>query len=69
LHFSFSSKRPPYPEQNSEELGDELIARLNPKTGEIEILEVLFFSTRLLRNDMFELPISAHLHPSWERGV
>ena len=58
----YINKRPPYPEQNSEELGDEVIARLNPKTGEIENLEVLFFSTRLLRNDMFELPISAHLH-------
>ena len=31
-------------EQESEELGDEVIARLNPKTGEIENLEVLFFS-------------------------
>jgi uncharacterized protein YuzE len=53
----YINKRPPYPEQNSEELGDEVIARLNPKTGEIENLEVLFFSTRLLRNDLFELPI------------
>jgi len=57
----YINKRPPYPEQNSEEIGDEVIARLNPKTGEIENLEVLFFSTRLLRNDMFELPISADL--------
>lgn len=57
----YINKRPPYPEQNSKELGDEVIARLNPKTGEIENLEVLFFSTRLLRNDMFELPISADL--------
>jgi uncharacterized protein YuzE len=38
-------KRLPYPEQDSEELGDEVIARLNPKSGEIENLEVLFFST------------------------
>jgi len=34
----YINKRPPYPEQNSEELGDEVIARLNPKTGEIENL-------------------------------
>ena len=27
---------PPYPEQESEELGDEIIAQLNPKTGKIE---------------------------------
>jgi hypothetical protein len=47
-------KRSPYPQQESEELGDEAIARLNPDTGEVENLEVLFFSTRLLRSDLFE---------------
>lgn len=52
-------KRPPYAEQESEELGDEIIARLNPGTGEVENLEVLFFSTRLLRREMFELPLAA----------
>jgi len=57
----YINKRPPYPEQESEELGDEVIARLNPKTGEVENLEVLFFSTRLLRSDLLELPISADL--------
>jgi uncharacterized protein YuzE len=55
-------KCPPYDEQESEELGDEVIARLNPKTGEVENLEVLFFSTRLLRNDLFELPVTGELH-------
>jgi uncharacterized protein YuzE len=54
-------KRPAYPEQESEELGDEVIARLNPKTREIENLEVLFFSTRLLRSNLFELPVTADL--------
>jgi uncharacterized protein YuzE len=51
----------PYPEQETEELGDEVIARLNPKTGEVENLEVLFFSTRLLRNHLFELPVTGEL--------
>jgi uncharacterized protein YuzE len=51
----------PYAEQESEELGDEVIARLNPTTGEVENVEVLFFSTRLLRNDLFELPLTADL--------
>jgi uncharacterized protein YuzE len=50
---------PPYPEQESEELEDEIIARLNPETGGIENLEVLFFSTRLSRSNMIELPVSA----------
>ena len=57
----YIDKRPPYPEQDSEELGDEVIARLNPQTREVETLEILFFSTRLLRSDLFELPITADL--------
>jgi hypothetical protein len=54
-------KVPPYAEQESEELDDGVVARLNPTTGEIENLEVLFFSTRLLRKDLFELPVTAEL--------
>jgi uncharacterized protein YuzE len=57
----YIDKVPPYPEQESEELNDEVVARLNPKTGEIENLEVLFFSTRLWREDWFTLPIEADL--------
>lgn len=50
-----------YPEQRSEELKDEIKARLNPETGEVENLAVLFFSTRLLRKDVFELPVTGAL--------
>jgi len=57
-------KRPPYAEQESEELGDDVIARLHPGTREIENLEILFFSTRLLRGDLFELPVTADLRPA-----
>ena len=56
--------RPPYAEQESEELGDEVVARLNPSTGEIEGFEVLFFSTRLLRGERFEVPLRASLRPA-----
>ena len=42
----------PYAEQETAELGDDVIARLNPKTGEIENLEVLFFLTRFLRSEL-----------------
>lgn len=52
----------PYPLQESEELEDEIVARLNPTTHQIENLEVLFFSTRLLRKQGFSLPIVAELH-------
>ncbi|HEV2852738.1 MAG TPA: DUF2283 domain-containing protein [Thermoanaerobaculia bacterium] len=58
----YINKRPPYAEQESEELGDEIIARLNPKTREVETLEVLFFSTRLLRSNLFEVPVAAEMH-------
>ena len=57
----YINKRAPYSEQESEELGDEVVARLNPETGEIENLEVMFFSTRLLRSDLIEIPVTADL--------
>jgi uncharacterized protein YuzE len=48
----YIDKTQPYPEQETEELGDDVIARLNPTSDEIENLEVLFFSTRLFRDDI-----------------
>ncbi|OQY44147.1 MAG: DUF2283 domain-containing protein [Candidatus Parabeggiatoa sp. nov. 2] len=57
----YIDKVPPYPEQASEELDDEVVTRLNPDTGEIENLEILFFSTRLLRQDWFTIPLKADL--------
>jgi uncharacterized protein YuzE len=63
LHIT---SRPPYPEQETEELGDDIVARLNPQTGSVESLEVLFFSKRLQSSDLFELPVTADLHRSGE---
>jgi uncharacterized protein YuzE len=57
----YINKCDPYAGQESEELGDEVVARMNPDTGEIENIEVLFFSTRLLRSELFELPVTADL--------
>ena len=62
-------KCPPYAEQDSEEMKDEIVARLNPDTGEVENLEVLFFSTRLLRGDLFELPVTADLRLASKEGA
>lgn len=59
----------PYPAQESEELGDEVIARINPTTDEVENLEVLFFSTRLLRNELFDLPVAADLRLARKQGA
>jgi uncharacterized protein YuzE len=57
----YINKCEPYAEQESEEIGDEVVARLNPGTGDVENLEIMFFSTRLLRSDLFELPVTADL--------
>jgi uncharacterized protein YuzE len=54
----YINKRVPYPEQESEEVGDDVIARFNPDTGDIENIEVLFFSTRLLRSHILEVPVT-----------
>ena len=53
---------PSYAEQESEELGEEVIARINSRTGDVETIEILFFSTRFLRSDVLDLPIAANLH-------
>jgi uncharacterized protein YuzE len=42
----YIDKRAPYPAQESEEVGDDIIVRLNPETGEVENWEILFFSKR-----------------------
>ena len=41
--------RPAHAEQETEELGDDVIARIIPTTGAVESLEALFFSTRARR--------------------
>jgi len=53
----YINRRAPYAEQESEELGDDIIVRINSESGELENVEILFFSTRLLRNDVFEVPM------------
>ena len=57
----YIDKVAPYAEQDSELLEDEVVARFNPKTREIETLEILFFSKRLSADKVLELPIDAHL--------
>lgn len=55
----YLGKTEPYPEQESEELDYGVIARLNPQSGEIENLEILFFSERLKGNKVMRLPLQA----------
>jgi hypothetical protein len=47
--------------QRSEDIGDEIIARMNPDTGDIENIEILFFSRRLADGETFEIPVHADL--------
>ena len=57
----YINKCEPYAEQESEEIGDEMIARLNPVSGEVENLEILFFSKRLNADFLLEMPVIANL--------
>ena len=58
----YITKRSPYAEQDSTELGDDIVARMNPVTREIGGLEILFFSRR--SGHPFELPVIADLRPA-----
>lgn len=48
---------PPYAEQESNELGNNVVGRYHPETGELECLEILWFARRMDKDKMLELPI------------
>ncbi len=55
---------PPYAGQESDEIGDGVIARMNPRTGAVENLEILFFSSRFERlGDLLHLPLTTQTSP------
>jgi hypothetical protein len=54
----------PYAEQESEHIADDVVARLNPSTGAIENLEVLFYQERIRRGERLDLPVLAELRPA-----
>lgn len=52
----------PYAGQESDEIAEGVVARLNPTSGVVENLEILFFSSRFDRlGDRVRLPIGATL--------
>jgi hypothetical protein len=57
----YVDKCPPYAEQESDEIGDEIIARFNPKTSEVETIEILFFTKRLEKGETIEIPVTGEL--------
>ncbi len=46
----------PYAEQESDELEDGVIVRRNPESGEIENIEILFFTDRMKQEGSVSLP-------------
>ncbi len=57
-------KCPPYIGQQTTEIDDFVIARMNPKMPEIEYLEILLFFRRLEQYGQLNLPAVAALHPA-----
>jgi hypothetical protein len=57
----YIEKVAPYVGQDSNEIGDEIIARFNPTTNEVESLEILFWSKRLEAGEDIDLPLEARL--------
>jgi len=51
----------PYLGQETEQLEDEIVARFNPDTNEVENLEILWFLKRLEAGEDVVLPVDAHL--------
>lgn len=51
----------PYAEQHSDMLSDYVVARSNPRTADIENLELLFFMRTLTKEGKYELPVLARL--------
>lgn len=57
----YLSKGTSYPEQESQEIGDDMIVRLNPKTREVEGITILSFSRRFSTADAQSIPITAQM--------
>ncbi len=52
----------PYATQESDEIADGVVARMNPDSGEVENLEILFFSGRIPKlGDELRLPVGVRL--------
>ena len=47
----------PYPEQDSDEIDAAVVGRMNPDTGEVESLEILSFTARIISRNPVRLAI------------
>ncbi|MBI5303704.1 MAG: DUF2283 domain-containing protein [Chloroflexi bacterium] len=57
----YFSQGQPYPEQESQEMGDDMVVRLNPKTRNVEGITILNFSRRFTGTDILSIPITAQM--------
>ncbi len=55
----YLGKTQPYAQQDSEELDFGVAARLNPSTGEVENLEIMFFAQRAMSGQQLSIPVLA----------
>ncbi len=55
----YLGKTQPYAQQESEELDYGVAARLNPSTGEVENLEIMFFAQRAKSGQQLSIPVLA----------
>jgi hypothetical protein len=60
----YLGKTKPYAEQESEEIDYGVVARLNPKSRDVENLEILFFSARAKAGERLSIPVLADFHLS-----
>jgi uncharacterized protein YuzE len=49
----------PYTNQGTVEIEDEILARINPETGDVEGLEILFWSKRIEAGEKLVLPLDS----------
>jgi len=54
----------PYAEQESTELGNNVVARYHPESGELECLEILWFMRRMGEGKTLEIPVDAFKIPA-----
>lgn len=57
----------PYAEQETMHLGPDVLGRMNPTSGAVENIEILFFTKRATKNNGLALPVSADLQLSERR--
>jgi hypothetical protein len=59
----------PYPKQETKHLGPDVLGRLNPRTGAIENIEILFFTERAKKAKGLVLPVFAKMRASGRGSI